>query len=94
MEEYCTEEKNRGRTEKRTVKIYESNLDTHNQQKWGSIKTLIKVEREIIFKGKLNQETAYLFLIIRVKSELNIFIKASVRIGRLKLFIILRTKLF
>ena len=41
------------------MKIYESNLDTHNQQKWGSIKTLIKVEREIIFKGKLNQETAY-----------------------------------
>ena len=59
MEEYCKKEKNKGRIEKRTVKIYENNLDNENREKWASVKTIIEVEREVLFKNKLSRETAY-----------------------------------
>ena len=45
--------------EKRTVKVYKNNLNKENKKKWGSINSIIEINREIIIRGKTSKEIAY-----------------------------------
>ena len=59
MEKYSKKEKNRGRIEKRTVKIYKNNLNEFNKKKWKSVNSIIEVERIVTKKEKTTKEIAY-----------------------------------
>lgn len=59
MAKYAKKEKNKGRVEKRTVRVYENNLNRQNKKKWESVRSIIEVKRETTTKGKLSKETAY-----------------------------------
>jgi len=56
---YSKEEKNKGRIEKRTVKVYKNKLSKENKKKWISVQSIIEVKRETIVKGERSCETAY-----------------------------------
>jgi predicted transposase YbfD/YdcC len=51
-------EKNRGRYEERTCRVYE-NLEGIDTDKWKGIKCLIKIDRTVTTKKKTTLETAY-----------------------------------
>ena len=59
MAKYSKEEKNKGRIEKRTVKVYKNKLSKENKKKWISVQSIIEVKRETIVKGERSCETAY-----------------------------------
>ncbi len=59
MDKYSKKEKNKGRMEKRTVKVYKSKLNKENKKKWKSVQSIIEVKRETVDKGKLSKETVY-----------------------------------
>lgn len=52
-------EKNRGRLETRTVRVYDNILDDANASKWNSVAALIVIDRTVLCKGLISAETAY-----------------------------------
>lgn len=59
IEKYSRKEKNRGRIEKRTLKIYKNHLNEFNKEKWKSVNSIIEVERVVKIKDKTTKEIAY-----------------------------------
>ena len=59
MEKYSHKEKNRGRIEKRIIKVYQSNLNPKNKKKWGSVASIIEVKRVVTIKNQTSEEIAY-----------------------------------
>ena len=75
MDKHLTKEKNRGRIEIRTVKLYNNNLNDQNKQKWDSVQTIIEVNRVTKYRGKKSKETAYFISDLPVKEGAKYFYK-------------------
>lgn len=74
---YCSidlsEEKNRGRFERREVKVYEAENKIDN--KWVGVKSCIKVTRTVEYKGKERFEEAYYISSLNSCTDAKIFNK-------------------
>lgn len=62
-----TEEKNRGRLEKREVFVYKEGLDL--KYEWDDLKFVIEVKRVVKYKNKKSEETAYFITNIDEKAS-------------------------
>lgn len=76
VEKYSKKEKNRGRIEKRTVRIYENNLNELNKEKWKSVNSIIEVERIVKIKDKITKEIAYFISDLKPETRAKYFFES------------------
>jgi len=94
VDEYFKKEKNRGRLEKRTVKVYANKLNAENREKWISVQSIIEVKREILNKGKLSEETAYFISDLKPKTGAKYFYEGIRSHWRIETFHYVKDKIF
>lgn len=91
---YVKKEKNRGRIEKRTVEIFENKLNQENKKKWASVKSIIKVQREIEIKEKTTKEIAYFISDLKPETGSKYFYEAIRNHWQIESFHYIKDKTF
>jgi predicted transposase YbfD/YdcC len=92
--QYFKKEKNRGRLEKRTVKVYANKLNAKNKKKWTSVQSIIEVKREIVNKGTLSKETAYFISDLKPETGAKYFYEGIRSHWRIETFHYVKDKIF